>query len=165
MEKYAFRPYHTVYAKRFSVEKRCLRILLGNGVAIEHVGSTAVPGLGGKGILDIVIGVPRKEMKKIKKKLEGGGYEFRQQASTPQRFFFRKNGRDTDITKRVHLHLVSLHGKEWGDMILFRGYLRTHKKAVQAYSMLKRQAAKKAKGEGEVYRRYKEGFIRNILKS
>ncbi len=74
MKVYVFRKYSTVYRDFFRLEKRRLAAL-GTGLSVEHIGSTAVSGLGGKNILDIAIGC-REGLSKTKKALEGLGYEF-----------------------------------------------------------------------------------------
>lgn len=60
MLKYVFRPYDPIFPKLFIKEKNRLKKFLGRTVLIEHVGSTAIPGLGGKGIIDIAIAAPDK---------------------------------------------------------------------------------------------------------
>ena len=68
MQKYAFRPYDPLYKDFFKEEKRRIVRLLGSGVAVEHVGSTTISTLGGKGVVDIVIGVPQGIMEAKKKR-------------------------------------------------------------------------------------------------
>ncbi len=94
-------------------------------MSIEHVGSTAVPGLGGKGIIDIAIGVEKECMEDIKNKLQELGYEFRPSFSTPDRFYFIIYLPDPEEDRRrYHIHLTYLESKEWKELIGFRDYLR-----------------------------------------
>lgn len=60
--KYVFKPYNPVFSKLFETEKKRLSNYLTGLFRIEHVGSTAVPGLGGKGIIDIYIVVPENKL-------------------------------------------------------------------------------------------------------
>lgn len=76
-KKYVFRKYNPKVRTFFSSEKKKLLKLLGVKSKIEHIGSTSIPGLGGKGILDIVIGISKTKIAGAKSKLENFGYEFR----------------------------------------------------------------------------------------
>lgn len=150
MQKYVFNEYDKIYKKYFEEEKKKLQKLLAKA-RIEHVGSTAVPGLGGKGIVDILVGVNELTT-------ELPGYEYRENASTAERLFFRKdyNGR------RVHVHLVRLNCRDWKEMIAFRDYLIQHQQAVKEYEKIKKEAVEKAKGDRVTYRKYKREFIERI---
>jgi GrpB-like predicted nucleotidyltransferase (UPF0157 family) len=161
MEKYVFQKYNAQYTRYFGKEKLILKKVLGKGVAIEHVGSTAVKNLGGKGIVDIAIGIKWSARTHIKKKLVTSGYEYRQVASVPERYFFRKDYTYCGQVRRVHLHLVSYQGKDWQRLIGFRDFLRNNPQALKEYQTIKKQAVKKAKGQGEIYRQCKQSFIDN----
>ncbi len=63
MKKYVFRQYDKEYPEFFQTEKKRLRAVLPSGALFEHIGSTSVPGLGGKGFIDILIGIPREKIK------------------------------------------------------------------------------------------------------
>ncbi|MCD6367989.1 MAG: GrpB family protein [Candidatus Aenigmarchaeota archaeon] len=166
MKKYVFRKYNPKYKNLFSYEKRKLSKILGSSVRIEHVGSTAVPGLGGKGIIDILIGVTNvKEIQKIKNKLKKNNYEFREIASTSTRLFFRKEYRYGGNIRRVHVHLTRIDSNDWKMMISFRDYLRKNYEIAKKYAEIKREAVKKARGNGEIYRKIKGMFIEKVLKS
>ena len=89
MQKYVFRKYNSAYRTFFTSERKKIAKALGSTVKIAHVGSTAIPHLGGKGIIDIVVGVSKLKLVEAKKKLEKAGYEFREKASYPDRLFFR----------------------------------------------------------------------------
>ena len=65
MKKYVFRPYSEIFPKLFAAEKiRIAKSIETDGV-IEHVGSTAIPGLGGKGIIDIAIAVDKEKLETV----------------------------------------------------------------------------------------------------
>ena len=164
MQKYVFRKYNTEYLKFFKEEKKKLAKTLGPSAKIEQVGSTAIPHLGGKGILDIVVGVSKSKIMKAKKRLEKAGYEFREKASTPERLFFRRDYPYKNRKRRIHIHLTKFNSKDWKEMVGFRDYLLKHPEVVKEYSKIKKEAVKKALGDGEKYRKYKESFIQNVLK-
>src|SRR5579862_6481618 len=76
MKKYVFKPYSKIFPLLFDQEKLRLASHLKGDLKIEHVGSTAVSQLEGKGIIDIAIAVDKKEMDSISKQLQELGYEF-----------------------------------------------------------------------------------------
>ena len=162
MQKYVFRKYDSEYVTFFALEQKRIAKALGSTAKVEHVGSTAVPNLGGKGILDIVAGVSKTRMAEAKKRLEEAGYEFREKASYPERLFFRRDYSYKNRERRVHVHLVPLNGRDWREMTGFRDYLLKHPEAVEQYVKIKKEGVKKARGKGETYRKHKEKFIQNI---
>jgi GrpB-like predicted nucleotidyltransferase (UPF0157 family) len=162
VEKYRFRRYDPIYKVFFRIEKKRLVLSLDPGAKIEHVGSTAVVGLGGKGILDVLVGTNESGIYAAKDRLQGLGYEFRQDASTEKRLFFRRDYRYKQGVRRVHVHLTRLNGKDWKEMVSFRDYLLDKKEAIAEYSKVKRRAVKIANGDGKEYRKQKEEFIKNI---
>ena len=164
MEKYIFRKYEANYKKFFSAEKRKLRKVLLSKASIEHIGSTAIPKLGGKGIIDVLLAVPRKEIAKTSKRLQKAGYEFRAVASTKQRLFFRKDYKTFSGVRRVHIHLTFTGSRDQKEVRAFRDYLISHPKIAKEYEKIKRRGMKFAKGKGELYKKYKEKFIVDITK-
>lgn len=163
MKKYVFKPYSEIFPELFDKEKARIAPHLKKGIAIEHVGSTPVPNLGGKGIIDIAIAVPKEEMRSVSERLQGLGYEFRPNFSTPERFYFVIYLPDPEEgTRRYHLHLTFPESKEWRDLLDFRDYLRSHPEARQEYAELKRQAALEANQEGERYRKIKEPIFKKV---
>ena len=163
MQKYVFRKYSTEYVKLFEFEEKIVKKALGDIAVIEHVGSTAVKGLGGKGIIDIMVGVHLADLDKAKMKLEKIGYEFRKIATVPGRIFFRKDYVSKTKERRIHIHLVIKGSHEWSQIILFRDYLKRHEDEVVEYTEIKKQALKTANGDGETYRKIKEKYIKGIL--
>lgn len=164
MNKYVFRRYNPDFKKFFQIEKRKIANALKKNAKIEHVGSTSIPNLGGKGIIDIAVGVSKSKFNKAKEKLILGGWEFREIASYPKRLFFRADYPYKNQKRRAHLHLVEYNKSEWKTMINFRNYLIKNKSAIKEYEKIKKLAVKKAKGDGKKYRQCKEGFINKILK-
>jgi GrpB-like predicted nucleotidyltransferase (UPF0157 family) len=164
MQKYVFRIYDAKYLAFFRSEKKKITKALGSPTKIEHIGSTAIPWLGGKGIIDIIIGTSKSKINEVKRKLEEAGYEFREQAGTPERLFFRRDYTYKNTTRRVHIHLTKFNGNEWNAVIGFRDYLLHHPNIVEKYSSIKKEWIKKALGDWEKYRKYKEKFIENILR-
>ena len=162
--KYVFKPYNPIFPTLFEKEKSRIAAHLGRAVAIEHIGSTAVPGLGGKGIIDIAIAVDRNEIENVSKKIQEIGYEFRPNFSTPDRFYFVAIRPDPEEgERRYHIHLTYPENSEWKDLIFVRDYLRAHPEEAREYEELKKKAASEANQEGEKYRAIKNPLIRKIL--
>ena len=90
---------------------------------VEHYGSTAVPGMRAKPILDILIGVnPFADWEKCKVPLEGLGYDYAANAGVPGHHIF---GRGRDSTERTHLaHVVEFLGESWRANLALRDALR-----------------------------------------
>ena len=164
MEKYKFRPYNKDYPKLYERELRKLRNILPKNFLIEHVGSTAVLGLRGKGLIDILIAVPKSKINSTKRLLEKSNYEFRPNAGDKHRLFFRRDYISNNKTRRVHVHLTRYLSKPWCEMIAVRDYLRLNKKEAFRYEVVKRKAVKVAKGEGEIYRKYKSKYLASLSK-
>lgn len=129
MKKYVFKPYSKIFPELFQKEKKRISPNLKEFLAIEHVGSTAVPGLGGKGIVDIAIAVNKANMESTSKQLQELGYEYRPTFSTPDRFYFIIYLPDPEEeSRRYHIHLTYPENNEWKELIGFRDYLRHHQK-------------------------------------
>ncbi len=163
MKKYVFKPYSKIFPELFLREKERISSRVKTALAIEHIGSTSVPNLGGKGIIDIAIAVRRQDMDSVSQQLQSLGYEFRPTFSTPDRFYFIIYLPDPEEReRRYHLHLTYPENREWGQFIGFRDYLRNHPDEVDEYAAMKRQAADEANHEGERYRKIKEPMFKKI---
>jgi GrpB-like predicted nucleotidyltransferase (UPF0157 family) len=160
-EKYSFKSYDPATVRRFEKEKN--KILTAMPYAhVEHVGSTAVPGLGGKGVLDIAVFVSKAKLA-LAKSVLSAYYEFRLLASKPTRMFFRKEVTINKRKNRIHVHLMHT-SDEFQNVVIFRDYLRSHPQVASEYAAVKRLAAKKANGNVEIYKATKHPFIENVLK-
>lgn len=163
MKKYVFRRYNKKFRKLFKEEKIKLINLLKENVQVEHVGSTAVQNLGGKGIIDIIIGADKEDIENIKEKLQDSGYDWIEASGEKDRIFFQRDY-GLIFKRRVHLHLTTKNSKVWKSTISVRNYLRTHPKEIKEYEKIKKEAVKYAKGEGKKYREYKNKFLSRIAK-
>lgn len=129
--------------------------------AIEHVGSTSVPGLGAKPIIDIMIGVrDLADHARCVAPLQSLGYEHKGEFGIPGRLYFRKL---IDGLRTHHIHLVE-HGCDfWERHLLFRDYLRRHPQEVRQYQEMKARLAAQY-GEDRIgYTEAKTEFIESAL--
>lgn len=165
-KKYVFKAYDKRFPVLFAKEKRRIASKLEATSLVEHVGSTAVPNLGGKGIIDIAIIANPENLDMVSNQLQDLGYEFRPQHSTPDRLFFRQDLADAqEGTRRYHIHLMRRGSNEWDAMIAFRDYLRAHPDEANQYATLKKKAAEEADEDGVKYRALKDPMFEKISKA
>jgi GrpB-like predicted nucleotidyltransferase (UPF0157 family) len=147
------------WAQTFAHERDRLAAVLGGlALAIEHVGSTAVPGLAAKPVLDILVGVARTPLPEGTLLALGAlGYQYRGDSGVPGKQYFRTNPRTR------HLHVVGFGGEDWVRTLAFRDYLRAHPAAVQEYAALKRELARLHRDHRTRYLAGKAAFIRSVL--
>lgn len=166
MNKYVYRPYSVQFPLLFEREKQRLAAFLSCPASIEHIGSTAVPGLSGKGIIDIAIAVSQACLQQASADLQQAGYEFRPQAGTSDRLFHRLDLPDPDDgLRRYHVHLTHPQSPDWTETRAFRDYLRETPGAVEAYAQAKQIAATQSDGDGQRYMDIKQPVIEQILEA
>jgi len=133
-------PYDPEWPRLFKEQAAAFRSALGAvALRIDHIGSTAVPGLAAKPIVDIQISVASFEpLDAFRLPLEGLGYRFR--ADNPERT--KRYFREPPGARRTHIH-VRQHGS-WNEQfaLLFRDYLRAHSAVAGRYADLKRDLAR-----------------------
>lgn len=129
-------------------------------LAIEHIGSTAVPGLPSKPIIDLLVGVSSLEQARRRciRPLAALGYVYMPEYASwlPGELFFRK-GPPGPWTH--HLHMMELSHPRWDGRLVFRDYLRAHPEAARAYADIKRALAASANDDIEAYRTGKDVFV------
>ena len=130
-------------------------------LAIEHVGSTAVPGLGAKPVIDITVGVRTLvDGEKCIGPVEELGYEYRGDGEIPGRHYFRKFTRGE---RTHHLNIVEHEGEFWKRHILFRDYLREQPREAERYYELKVRLAEQFGTDRVGYTEAKTEFIESAL--
>jgi GrpB-like predicted nucleotidyltransferase (UPF0157 family) len=163
-QKYIFRGYSSKFPALFNKEKHKLENILTKDARIKHIGSSAIPGLGGKGIIDVLVAVKKKNINENREKLQKYNYVFKPNAGSKERKFFEKDYVYGRKTRRVHVHLTSYNGSEFRQKTAFIEYLKKHPEVVGEYAKLKKEATKYAKGEGKKYREYKHKFLEKLNK-
>ena len=117
---------------------RILDVIGDKMVAIEHIGSTAVPGLGAKPVIDIMIAVHTlAEAETCIEPLRSIGFEYRSpdEAGIPERRYFTKG---IPGARTHHIHMVELTSTFWERHLLFRDSLRAYPEVAQQYYQLKK---------------------------
>ncbi len=154
--------YDPQWPQRFdAIHSRIAPVLGALASAIEHVGSTAIPGLAAKPIIDIdVLLNSPKNLPQAITKLQAIGYEHQGTLDVPGRDAFKAPGHDI----QHHLYVCSTPDTEFSRHIAFRNYLRTHPTDAEDYAQLKRSLAGKFAVDRETYTRAKTDFIEEILR-
>ncbi|MFH2085820.1 MAG: GrpB family protein [bacterium] len=128
---------------------------------IHHVGSTSIPGLGGKGIIDILIAIPDWVRKaEAGEKLVKLGFSHVHKEIN-NRIFMSRIGET--VKNDVHLHLTFIGSSEYVNILAFRDYLRAHPDEAAKYLRLKHEWLKDAKGNRKLYAAAKNAYISHIL--
>jgi GrpB-like predicted nucleotidyltransferase (UPF0157 family) len=128
-------------------------------LAIEHVGSTAVPGLAAKPVLDIAAGRPPGITPATYIELfESLDYAYRGDGGLPGRQFFRRGA-----LRSHHVHLVEHAGTHWNRYIRFRDTLRADPSLRDAYAELKHSLAMRFPRDREAYIAGKSEFVEQLL--
>jgi GrpB-like predicted nucleotidyltransferase (UPF0157 family) len=156
-------PYQPAWAELFQQEAERLSAALGDHVVrIEHVGSTAVPGLDAKPILDIVVAVVSiADAGPFENSLAALGYVHKQENDMPGRLYFVK--RTAEDRSTHHLNITELGTDCWFTHVGFRDYLLTHPTAKAEYLALKRDLARRHPDDRRAYGEDKDAFIQSIL--
>jgi GrpB-like predicted nucleotidyltransferase (UPF0157 family) len=158
--------YDSLWPEKFNLEKRALRHALGfiPGLKIEHIGSTSIPEMAAKPVLDIMVGVARAEdWPRMVKPIQMAGYYYWASKTTAQEMLFVKGISPFGERRTHHVHVYELQGDRWNRELAFRDYLISHPREARNYEALKRNLAMRFPFDREAYTRSKSGFIEGIL--
>jgi GrpB-like predicted nucleotidyltransferase (UPF0157 family) len=164
----ALSPHDPARARAFERERaRIQRALAPYALAVEHIGSTAVPGLEGKSTVDIDVGIFRlADAPRCIERLRALGYEYvpEFEKDTPERRYFRiMAAGEAPAEDDFHVHVVEV-GSDWFERdLLFRDFLRGHPERARQYEALKRELARKHEGDRDAYTDGKADFVRRVL--
>lgn len=157
-------PYDGQWPHLFAQEAARVRHLLGDLVTrVEHIGSTAVPGLDAKPIIDLLVGVRslHEGEQQAVPPLEAIGYSYWRDNPNQERMFLVK-GLPPNGPRTHHLHMVEPTSAEW-ERVLFRDYLRAHPDEAQQYAQLKHQLAAQFPYDREAYTDGKASYIVAVM--
>lgn len=154
-------PYDPSWPVRFLEEADLLRQALASWLAgpVEHIGSTAVPGLAAKPVIDIMAAVTTLDASRpaIQAATELG-YCFHPYRAESEHWFCKPS----PAFRTHHLHLVPVDAVQWRRAIAFRDYLRAHSNVAAEYEALKRRLAAEHRLDREAYTQAKHPFIDRI---
>lgn len=159
--------YNPEWPKMAASEIEHLKMLLPSEhvLDIQHVGSTAIPGMISKPVIDIQVAVDSLiEAKKFAiGALESDGYVYWYENPDPERMFFVKGMPPFGQKRTHHVHMYEKSCSQWPNKILFRDYLIANQAVADEYAALKRELAELHPEDREKYTDAKADFIARIL--
>ncbi len=154
--------YDPSWPSRFESERAALQAAIGAWVegGIHHVGSTAVPGLDAKPVIDILAGVhDLASSRGCFGQLAALDYQYAPYRPQEMHWFCKPDRR----RRTHHLHLMPVESERYRDELAFRDYLRTHPEVAAEYATLKRALAERFENDREAYTAAKAEFIEGVL--
>jgi GrpB-like predicted nucleotidyltransferase (UPF0157 family) len=157
-------PYSTDWPNIYhNLEDDLISLFAPTTIAVEHIGSTSVPGLAAKPVIDVLIGAA--SLNDIESKislLSKHGYEYvsKYEKEIPERRYFVKSPAGS---LRVHIHAVELGSRIWQEHLAFRDALRNDLSLLEQYQSLKLQLAKQFVNNKSAYSAAKNPFIESVL--
>lgn len=155
-------PYNPSWPEKFAIEKKIVEETLGSWITggVHHVGSTAIPRMPAKPIIDIMVGVKNlEEAKKCIPLLEQIQYCYYPYKPDVMIWFCKPS----PYKRTHHLYLIEVSHPEWQARIAFRDYLKNNPDAKEEYVKLKIQLAEKYSNDREAYTQAKTKFVKMIV--
>ena len=155
-------PYDPTWPPKFETEKGVLTAVLAPWLAgtIEHIGSTAVPGLPAKPVIDIMGAVRDLPSSQLAiEALRPFNYCYFPYKAKLMHWFCKP----TPASRTHHLHLVPFESQLWRERLAFRDCLRSDPATREAYRQLKLKLAAQFRNDRDAYTEAKTDFIRSVL--
>ncbi len=154
--------YNPAYPEQFETESLGVKAILGeNLLAIHHIGSTAIPGMIGKPVIDMGAVVREFPIRPDQiAALTKAGYIYWDANPDPSRMFFLKG-----MPRTHHLHIYPEGSAKPADQVLFRDFLNKNGAYARQYAELKTQLAAQYSNDREKYTESKTGFVQQVLKA
>lgn len=157
-------PYSPLWPAIYDFERLALETLFEGAARCEHIGSTAVPGLGAKPVIDMLLGVADLAVVEARiPQLQARGYRYVpefERAIPDRRFFSRSDGQPGNF----HVHAVKVDGPFWKSHLAFRDALRADPALAAEYWKLKQRLAARFPDDRAAYADNKGDFIRGVLR-
>jgi GrpB-like predicted nucleotidyltransferase (UPF0157 family) len=161
-------PYDPAWPALFVAEARRLRQVLDPDLVlgIEHVGSTAIPGLAAKPIIDILIAVRSLARAKVAliEPIIGLDYVYWADNPKPDRMFFVKGMPPYGKRRTHHVHITEPSGEMWLRRLKFRDYLRADADEARRYEALKYELAERYPNDREAYTDAKTEYVEQVYR-
>jgi GrpB-like predicted nucleotidyltransferase (UPF0157 family) len=153
-------PYDSSWPQRFDLERERVASALGDIViALHHIGSTAVPGIRAKPIIDLLLEVTdQAELDRCSSRMESLGYEAKGEFGIPGRRYFRRNDANGERTHQVHA--FAFGSGEVLRHLAFRDYLIANPEIAESYGDLKQRLAASFPNDIEGYSNGKDRFMK-----
>lgn len=159
--KYEVVPYNSQWPFQFQEYAKKISTIFRES-QIEHIGSTAVPGMAGKPCIDVLVLINDLETVEAHvNDMEQAGFEYAGEFVMPDSRLFRVM-KDNILLANIHFFLAQhAHVKE---MLALRDYLRSHSQEVEAYSVAKENLYRKYSNDYASYRKYKDEYMNELIK-
>jgi len=173
MKKIKVEPYSTKWAHGYiAIRDAYFKHVSGN-FKVTHVGSTSVPGLASRGVIDIDIVVTHKgDLIDLVSQLNYLGYLNVYESEDQSVIFFKRSIREVPLLKEHHskwlphhLNLCLEDSVFYKAHLSFRDYMMTHEKEIESYSALKNALSHKYPKDVEAYQKEKYNYIHEVLRS
>lgn len=160
--------YSPEWPKKYELEAEKIKAVLGDDVKdIQHIGSTSIPGVISKPLIDIGVLVDSiDDIDSFVKKLEPLGYSYKPDMSSIERIFLRKGD-----PVEYHLSIACPKHTFWSRQMNFRDYLRKHRELIEEYNQLKSKNIEVTPEEdfsdlsrSKIYNQGKSEFVEKVLK-
>ena len=140
---------------------KCLRKDIDKNIPIDHVGSTAIPNMYGKNIIDILIGVDENEFDKVKNIIKKNGYYASVRKNNIYQFF--ASTKEETKSGDIHIHLVIKDTDRYKEFLILKKYLLKNKKEAKNYSNLKRKILNDGINNREEYKSIKSKYVSELI--
>ena len=153
--------YDPAWPARFEAERELLERVVAPWLegGVHHVGSTAVPGLAAKPVVDIMVGVRDLEEARVAiPALAAESYCY-----FPYREYFHWFCKPSPQRREFHLYLIEPAHPQWRARLAFRDWLRTHPDTAAEYATLKYELAEQHGDDREAYTDAKEAFVERVV--
>ena len=152
-------PYCEEWSELYTQEAQRIRKAIGPYIRdIQHVGSTAVPGMLAKPIIDIAVAVDcLNEAEVCIRPLEDIGYEYRWKSETPKSHYLVKGS-----PSEYHLRIYQIGSEDWNAHVRFRDRLRQNRELARQYAELKRRLYAECQGDRDAYQEGKSSFVERV---
>ena len=153
--------YDPLWPVQFRDVERELRRIVGElAVAVEHVGSTAVPGLAAKPIIDVIVVIESQDsLSDVIDRLAVAEYQHQGDLGIVDRHAFKA----PPGAPQRHVYVCPRSATALREQLAFRDFLRTNPRVAQAYAALKRDIAATCNGDRTMYSYHKTPFVRDVL--
>jgi len=139
-----------------------LRYKLNKDIPINHVGSTAIPNMYGKNIIDVLIGAKNEiEFKEIATILVDMGYFASIHKDNVYQFFSSR--KEETKSGDMHIHLVILNTERYEEFLILKNYLLNNKNEVLAYSNYKKELIQKNITNRKDYKKVKSEYVTKLI--
>ena len=155
-------PYNPIWKLLYQKESAFLQNILGGYICgIKHIGSTSIPGIKAKPIIDIAVAAENlSELQDIIAIMQSNGYFYRGEQGIPNRHLFVKG---SETMRTHHIHLMPINHDQWITHQLFRDYLINHPGCALQYDFLKTSLKNKFPQDRTGYTDGKASFIKKVI--